>query len=735
MKILFIHKDTVVKPLGIMYLAAALKKDGHEVRVTPTSPRGEFITFKPDLVGYSVMTGSQNQFFEIDRELQKEGKHPTIWGGPHPTFFPEMETDGVIFRGECEESLPVFLKCGIMDEIGYIENIDSLEWPDRSVIPHGKVEYFITSRGCPFDCSYCVDGETLILKEDMSSVKMKDIQVGEKIIGIKQDAGLRCKVVSSTVLKKWTTKKRVFEIELDDGKKVRCSEDHRWLTHRGWKYTTGTENGENQRPFLTTNNFMRILGDLQLTPEETDDYRMGYLSGMIRGDGHLKKHGPYDLPSGNGKYYSNQFRLCLKDKEPLKRTKEFLSYFGINTYSFKFTESMNGIRKTTKKDYDKIIELISWKETDEYKRGFLAGIYDAEGGFSEQCLRISNTDQIIIEQTKSSFRKFNFNFFHEQHDNKADVIRLIGGRSEFVRFWQLTDPCTPRKRTLINAKVTHNSKIKSIKDLGYEDVLYDIETTSENFIANGMIAHNCFNQKWSELHGKKRVRFRDVADVVAEVKTVNPEFVHFQDDSFGIQGDWLANFAKIYPKIPFHCHLRPNTVTERMIRLLKESGVYSVRVGFETASQSLRNDVLNRGISFEQTDYCIELLKKYEIPFMIQNMIGIPGGKIQDDLETMKANIKWEPDYAWCSIYQPYPGTELERKCREWNLYDGKELSPSFFDQTHLNFDDRYKEQLRVLQKIFGAMVNGKYSNQLADVFTNYKLEAENRLFGFDLEG
>jgi radical SAM superfamily enzyme YgiQ (UPF0313 family) len=398
-KILFIHKDTVVKPLGIMYLAAALKKDGHEVRVTSTSPRGEFITFKPDLVGYSVMTGSQNQFFEIDRELQKEGKHPTIWGGPHPTFFPEMETDGVIFRGECEESLPVFLKCGIMDEIGYIENIDSLEWPDRSVIPHGKVEYFITSRGCPFDCSYC------------------------------------------------------------------------------------------------------------------------------------------------------------------------------------------------------------------------------------------------------------------------------------------------------------------------------------------------FNQKWSELHGKKRVRFRDVADVVAEVKTVNPEFVHFQDDSFGIQGDWLANFAKTYPKIPFHCHLRPNTVTERMIRLLKESGVYSVRVGFETASQSLRNDVLNRGISFEQTDYCIELLKKYEIPFMIQNMIGIPGGKIQDDLETMKANIKWEPDYAWCSIYQPYPGTELERKCREWNLYDGKELSPSFFDQTHLNFDDRYKEQLRVLQKIFGAMVNGKYSNQLADVFTNYKLEAENRLFGFDLEG
>ena len=82
-----------------------------------------------------------------------------------------------------------------------------------------------------------------------------------------------------------------WRVTLADGTELIASGDHRFLTERGWKHVTGTEHGRDRRPYLTTGNRMIGVGRLAQPPVDDIDYRRGYLTGMIRGDGTL---GHYD---------------------------------------------------------------------------------------------------------------------------------------------------------------------------------------------------------------------------------------------------------------------------------------------------------------------------------------------------------------------------------------------------------------------------------------------------------
>ena len=104
-------------------------------------------------------------------------------------------------------------------------------------------------------------------------------------------------------------------------------------------------------------------------------------------------------------------------------------------------------------------------------------------------------------------------------------------------------------------------------------------------------------------------------------------------------------------------------------------------------------------------------LKDTGIRFMIQNIMGLPTGTIDDDLETLEFNIRCKPDYGWVSIYAPYPGTVLGDYCKKEGFYTGdySDIGENFFDKSVLNFDPEYKEQLEVLQKVFALCVECGY--------------------------
>jgi len=175
MKVLFLKKSWVVEPLGIAYLAAVLKKNGHEVDLLKIDNNGfmkELKEFKPDILAYSICTGEHKRFLEINREIKKEYSAISIFGGSHPTYFPEMVYEkgvDIIIRGEAEKSFIELLKdiqikhsCdGIVNFRTLEQNIDRILFPDREFLykysenRNNPIKNVITSRGCRFSCGYC----------------------------------------------------------------------------------------------------------------------------------------------------------------------------------------------------------------------------------------------------------------------------------------------------------------------------------------------------------------------------------------------------------------------------------------------------------------------------------------------------------------------------------------------------------------------------------------------------
>src|SRR5580658_5451730 len=115
-------------------------------------------------------------------------------------------------------------------------------------------------RGCSHACSYCIHGGTPILMADGRTKPLANVRPGDAIYGTVRRGAYRHYVITE-VLAHWSTIKPAYVVTLEDGTRLFCSGDHRFLSNRGWKYVIGTEcGGPLQRPHLTVNNELMGVG-------------------------------------------------------------------------------------------------------------------------------------------------------------------------------------------------------------------------------------------------------------------------------------------------------------------------------------------------------------------------------------------------------------------------------------------------------------------------------------------
>lgn len=389
----------------------------------------------------------------------------------------------------------------------HFRGIEFIEAEAKSIINHVPGTYLPFNytinpyRGCTHSCSYCTSGDTPILMADGRTTPIAEIEVGDRIYGTVFDGKYR-RYVTTDVLAHWSTVKPAYRVRLEDGTEVVCSGDHRFLSDRGWKHVTGTEHGTARRPHLTTNNKLMGTGKFEAAPEHTPEYRRGYVCGMIRGDGHVGSYS-YQRPGRtHGDVY--RFRLALVDFEALRRTRSYLRQIGIARDEFLFQEATAGtkridaLRTSARASVAALQDAVHWPDSpsDDWCKGFLAGIFDAEGSYSRGILRIANTDQELVDRITSSLRRFGFAFAVETRDQAKPItcIGVVGGVRQHLRFFHLVDPAVTRKRTIEGQAIKNNAPLRvvSIEPLAIDLPMYDITTGTGDFIANGVVSHNCF---------------------------------------------------------------------------------------------------------------------------------------------------------------------------------------------------------------------------------------------------
>ncbi|MET0810977.1 MAG: radical SAM protein [Thermoleophilaceae bacterium] len=358
-------------------------------------------------------------------------------------------------------------------------------------------------RGCAHACTYCCSGDTRVLMADGRHRPLAEIQTGDLIYGTVRHGWYRG-YEPTRVVDHWSTMKPAYRITLEDETELVCSGDHRFWTARAkWKYVTGSDQGSSRRPHLTLNDKLMGVGGFAEQPECTPDYRDGYLCGLIRGDGHLAVR-EYRRPNGRP-WTHHFFRLALVDGEALHRAQEFLAEREIKTDEFVFSartsrsREIRAIRTQARHNVSAIYSAIAYPRHPslDWRKGFLAGIYDAEGSYgADRILRIANTDAEIIGRALRYLKHLRFDVAVELsgRDNGMTYLRVRGGIREHLRFFHTVDPAISRKKCIEEATIKTSARlgVVSIEPLGFEMPLYDITTGTGDFIANGVVSHNCF---------------------------------------------------------------------------------------------------------------------------------------------------------------------------------------------------------------------------------------------------
>lgn len=185
----FLINDRAFVPLGLLYVAGMVRHLGHNIEILDLLGNSEYMKslegVHGDVFGMAATTPQYPVAVAIMQQLKDKNPHAKfIIGGSHVTLKPQAALqDGfdIVMLGEGENAIKMILnqlsesgKCDPIVQAPYIENLDEIPYPARDLIdiksygyefePGHRATTIMTSRGCPWQCSFCakdVFGKTL----------------------------------------------------------------------------------------------------------------------------------------------------------------------------------------------------------------------------------------------------------------------------------------------------------------------------------------------------------------------------------------------------------------------------------------------------------------------------------------------------------------------------------------------------------------------------------------------
>lgn len=662
-----------------------------------------------DVVGVSSMTGHQLKGAIKTLKLAKQYGKRTILGGIHSSMqsdqcLAEDYVDSVVI-GEGETAILDAINGGHKAKI-VAHNLRTEEMV--SPVSQHTMRYFkysaytgdtmlLASRGCPYRCSFCLDGDTPVMMADLSWKKIKDINEGDEIVGLEKKI-YGHSITRTQVIATMKREAQTYRIDTDKGSVI-ATGDHRWLSHSNhsrWRDTNRLRSGDKIRwVTFPTEEFV-----------ESNDYKIGYLSGAIVGDGYTGHYKYGNQPM------QNKFGL-VGDYEMLDTFKMYASELGIGVTEGKFNggKIFKNVTRIVRTQVRETVErLESMVDTpnpsEEYMIGFLSGFYDADGGCYENAVRFFNKDDGVLGRVFDYLSKFGFSVTFEKNDY-CNSLLLLGGQSEKLRLFSIIRPKVSHKANVFNVGLGNGfATVVSVTPLDGKRDVYDIQTGTENFVANGLVSHNCyivpfFHNKKGEIRWAKVDLDQWKQDIITLKKHTGLTRMAHGDDWAGPE-DRLFDILEFLKSqgIQYWPSIRAHQITNDVARRLKELGVEHVSVGIETASPRILK-LVDKGNDLDDLKMCVRALSSSGLHPLLYYISGFPTETQQEINESLDF-ADWTYDQFKGNVTQnfyaftPLPGNPL------WNLVDKTALPKTMEEWSNFSLNQTYNKQASNLYHIAG---------------------------------
>lgn len=138
----------------------------------------------------------------------------------------------------------------------------------------------------------CTPKETPILMADWTFKRIEDVRPGDMIMGFELGSQKNRSHLKKTIVKRTFTKMdTVYDMEMESGRTIRCTKDHRWFTGRKeGRDAKGNYKGRKQYAPAKIGSKLRFSIEPVFKEDLKNPLDWAYLSAMIDGEGHIGKN-------------------------------------------------------------------------------------------------------------------------------------------------------------------------------------------------------------------------------------------------------------------------------------------------------------------------------------------------------------------------------------------------------------------------------------------------------------
>lgn len=538
---------------------------------------------------------------------------------------------------------------------GQPEIFHSIQGEGRNL---GQDVVFCRLSECSLACSWSPEEHQKVLMADWSFKMLKDVEIGDEIIGVAEGKKKKHNFLVKTRIVNKSTEvvDNLYKLTTTKGEILLDEHDRVWLAGNygrvrgGWRNILRVNEGDNIRQLFS------------IPQDKTDSFYKGWLVGSIEGDGTVWWNGN-----------SMRMRFAVSEDEYVERFYELAKRYGadvkLGEHKARGFSGDLRVYKAVTSRYDSFELATKTEITDEFKAGYLAGMFDSEGSRGvNSAFHIAQSKSANPEKWQRIKDYLTDLGFAISESDKG--FRLKGGLPEVYRFFATCTPYLSRKKdTVLGQAVRGFSQIISVEKVEGGTVVH-LTTETANLIVNGMLLHNCDSpQSWCYTQSKANQHEDGVVydraenqtqvsidDLVESVKSYDEPHIVITGGEPLLQQRVLPAFIKklrnenpdFYVEIETNGTIRPNDEMAELVNQwnvspkLSNSGDSERRRIKAKALQKfteLPNADFKFVVSSEQdVEEILTLLDEYEVP--ADRVFLMPLGRTREELAETEPLVK-----------------------------------------------------------------------------------------------